>query len=196
MAAAMFAAQIAKQKQNEGGGGGDKKIDMKKYERMKKMGLPMNSILNRMKMDGCDSKTIEKFGGASASKAAKSTADEKQIMPSQYKTKIKLKPFHWAKMNQHQAEATVFKNIEKEINSLCQKVNFKEIEELFASNTDTKQQQPTKKKKREHQLIDPKRAQNVMIGLAQVKMSEDDLLDAILQMDDKVYIQYMTHFCS
>ena len=40
----------------------------------------MNSILNKMKMDGVDEKTIEKFGGKSAKKA-KPAADEKQIMP-------------------------------------------------------------------------------------------------------------------
>ena len=43
-----------------------------------------------------------------------------------------------------------------------------------------------KKEEARNQLIGPKREQNVMIGLAQIKMSEDDLLDAILKMDDKV----------
>ena len=115
--AAAFAAEIAKQKGGGGGGAANalagalakKKggVDMKKYERMKKMGLPMNSIINKMRMDGCDQKTIESFGGKAAKKA-KPSADEKQIMPESARPDKKMKPFHWAKMNAHQATSTIF----------------------------------------------------------------------------------------
>ena len=196
--AAAFAAEIAKQK---GGGGaasalagalgGAKKggVDMKKYERMKKMGLPMNSIINKMRMDGCDSKAIESFGGKSAKKA-KPSSDEKQIMPSDSKPSKKMKPFHWAKITQHQATTTIWKDAEKQVPQLCKQINFQQLDIMFNKEAEAKakEKEKTAKKKRENQLIDPKRAQNVMIGLAQIKMSEDDLLDAILKMDDKVNV--------
>ena len=112
-------------------------------------------------MDGVDSKLIDKFGGGSSSKSSssstKSTIDEKQLLPQQYKPSKKLKPFHWAKISQHESENTVFKNIEKEINGLCKEINFIEIDELFNKDLDIKQASTQKKKKREHQLIDPKR---------------------------------------
>ena len=43
-------------------------IDMKKYERMKKIGMPLNSIINKMRMDGVDKKIIEEWGGGTTKK--------------------------------------------------------------------------------------------------------------------------------
>lgn len=59
--AALIAAKNNKPK--KGGG-----IDMKKYERMKKIGMPLNSIINKMRMDGVDKKIIEKWGGGTTKK--------------------------------------------------------------------------------------------------------------------------------
>lgn len=42
--------------------------DMKKYERMKKIGMPLDSILNRMRMDGVDKKIVDEWGGGGAAK--------------------------------------------------------------------------------------------------------------------------------
>eukprot|EP01084_Bolivina_argentea_P158807 276634_1 len=194
-----FKAEIARQKGGGGGGaggdlaalmgGGAKKkggVDLKKYERMKKMGLPMNSILNKMRMDGCTEKDIEKFGGKAAKKA-EPAEDERQVMPADVKPTKRMKPFHWAKIVEHQSQTTIWKELDAEIPSLCAAIDFKEIEALFnrAAEAEAKKTQKAKEAKRENQLIDPKRAQNVMIGLSQVKMSDDDLLDAILKMDDK-----------
>eukprot|EP00485_Elphidium_margaritaceum_P001784 CAMPEP_0202694076 /NCGR_PEP_ID=MMETSP1385-20130828/8027_1 /ASSEMBLY_ACC=CAM_ASM_000861 /TAXON_ID=933848 /ORGANISM="Elphidium margaritaceum" /LENGTH=629 /DNA_ID=CAMNT_0049349857 /DNA_START=22 /DNA_END=1911 /DNA_ORIENTATION=+ len=197
-----FAAEIAKQKGGKGGGGGSgggginiagtgsalssSGADMKKYERMKKMGLPLNSIVNKMRMDGCDEAVIDKFSGASGSKKVKAAADEKRIMPADCKPAQKMKPFHWAKINAHQIDNTIWSEVEQKLPSLCAQIDFASLDELFKKGDDSAQQKKEKsQKKQEHQVIDPKRAQNVMIGLAQIKMSEDDLLDAILKMDDK-----------
>ena len=60
---------------------------------------------------------------------------------------------------------------------------------MFSKEADSAHKKAATKKKDRNQLIDPKREQNVMIGLAQMKMTEDDLLDAILKMDDKVCSQ-------
>merc|ERR1712228_1148998 len=127
MGAHVFAAEIAKQK---GGGTDSNTIDMKKYERMKKMGLPINSILNKMRMDGLDSESIVKFGG-SAAKKTKSTQDEKQIMPSSAAPTKKMKPFHWAKITQHQGASTIWKEVESEVPKICKKINFNELDALF-----------------------------------------------------------------
>ena len=196
MAAAMFAAEINKQKGGGGGGGGIGGIggkggapDMKKFERMKKMGLPLNSILNKMRMEGVDSAIIEQWGGKSSSKK-KAVEEEKQIMPSSAKPSQKMKAFHWAKMSAHTAKSdkTIWKDAETEVPLLCDKIDFSEFDQLFSREADAsaRKQQSAAKKKRENQLIDGKRSQNVAIGLAQIKMSEEDLLDAILKMDDKV----------
>eukprot|EP01084_Bolivina_argentea_P195275 335045_1 len=189
--AAIFAAELAKQKGGVGGGGVSSSIggggaNMKKYERMKKMGLPMNSIINKMRMDGCDQKAIEKFGGKAAKKT-KPIEDEKQIMPETAQPTKKMKPFHWAKLNKNQSSSTIWDNCEAILPTLCNKIDFKQLELEFNKEADlaNQKQQKAKQKKRENQLIDPKRAQNVMIGLAQIKMSEDDLLDAILKMNEK-----------
>ena len=175
---ALLAAQMKK-------GGDAGKLDMKKYERMKKMGMPMNSILNRMKMDGASDSQIGAFGGSAVKKAK--AVDDKQIMPKSVKPSQRLKPFHWAKINSHQTDKTIWKGAEDEMASICKTLDFSELDALFSREKETATKRAaTKKKEARNQLIDPKREQNVMIGLAQIKMSEDDLLDAILKMDDKV----------
>lgn len=180
---AAFAAQLNKQMKQRPDGDSSE-LDMKKYERMKKMGMPINSILNRMKMDGATDSQIVAFGG-SAAKKAKVVADTKQIMPEKCRPSKKLKPFHWAKINSHQTEKTVWKDADKKMAALCKEIDFSEFDALFSKEAESTHKKAAKKKER-NQLIDPKREQNVMIGLAQMKMSEDDLLDAILKMDDKV----------
>lgn len=184
---AMAALMAAQQKQ----GGAP---DMKKYERMKKMGLPMNSILNRMRMDGVSDSEIEAFGGGAAAK--KTVVEEVQIMPAQVQQRMKqmeseqkrMKPFHWAKINSHQAnDKTLWKDASKQLPALCQNIDFARLEDLFSRETEAASQKKNgaNKRKQNNKLIDPKRDQNVMIGLRNMGMSQDDLLDAILQMDDK-----------
>ncbi len=129
--AAAFAAAIAKQKGGGGGGlgalmgGGGAKPggqDMKKYQRMKKMGLPLNSILNKMRMDGCDQAAIDAFGGQSG-KRVKAVEDEKQVMPESARPGKKMKPFHWAKLNYNQSQATIWKDCDSMIPPIC--LNYK-----------------------------------------------------------------------
>ena len=44
--------------------------DMKKYERMKKIGMPLDSIINRMRMDGVSKDIIDEWGGNTQKKKA------------------------------------------------------------------------------------------------------------------------------
>ena len=51
---ALLAAQMKK-------GGDAGKLDMKKYERMKKMGMPLHAIVNKMRLDGLSAEVIAQF---------------------------------------------------------------------------------------------------------------------------------------
>merc|ERR1719204_1835628 len=99
-----------------------------------------------------------------------------------------MKAFHWAKINSHQAnDKTLWKDAAQSLPALCQKIEFARLEELFGKEAEAAAQkkQSASKVKANTQLVDPKRQQNVMIGLGSMGMSQDDLLDAILKMDDK-----------
>ena len=98
----------------------------------------------------------------------------------------KLKPFHWSKLTQKQAEATIFKNVDKKIKTY--NIKYQKLELLFENiiikKDDNKQKQI--ETKQNTALIDPKRAQNVEIGLKRIKISHDQILEAILKLDDSV----------
>merc|ERR1719474_1392669 len=111
---------------------------------MKKMGMPINSILNRMKMDGATDSQIEAFGGSSAKKVK--VVDEKQIMPKDLKPSKRLKPFHWAKINSNQTEKTIWKDAERRMPSICKEIDFSEIEVMFGKEHESAQKKATKKK--------------------------------------------------
>merc|ERR1719420_475341 len=131
------------------------------------MGLPMNSILNRMRMDGVSESAQQAFGGNATAKEA--AVEEKQIMPESFRTpKSNMKAFHWAKINSHQAnDKTLWKDAAQSLPALCQKIEFARLEELFGKEAEAAAQkkQSASKVKANTQLVDPKRQQNVMIGL-------------------------------
>lgn len=166
-----------------------KLFDKNKYERMKKLGIPMSSIENQMKKDGCPSSMIKIFNRSSILNQQRhsfvSTEDSKEednilgIIPI---TK-RLKSFHWAKLSKVQSENTIFSGMDEMLSDV--KLDYKNIEQLFANHSTSPHasiKQYSSKRER-FMFIDTSLS---MIGLAQLKMTEDELLDAILTMDDKV----------
>ena len=100
----------------------------------------------------------------------------------------KLKPFHWSKLNKQQSDLTIFKGIDKKINTF--KIKYNELDKLFENIIIKKDDKKDKKKEEKlinnTSLIDPKRAQNVEIGLKRIDLSHDNILDAILSLNDKL----------
>ncbi|ETO19350.1 hypothetical protein RFI_17880, partial [Reticulomyxa filosa] len=113
---------------------------MGKYERMKKLGMPTASIINRMRMDGVDSSIIEEWSGVgSTSKESQNknvSAESSDIMAIKPKSST-MKPFHWTKFTKIQAENTLWKESEKTITHY--KIDYTLLEEKFARVKDEKQ---------------------------------------------------------
>merc|ERR1719447_2555679 len=98
------------------------------------MGMPINSILNRMKMDGATDPQIAAFGGSAVKKTK--VVDDRQIMPRTATPSKKLKPFHWAKLNSHQTDKAIWKDAERDIAAMCKQIDFEKIESLFGKEPD------------------------------------------------------------
>merc|ERR1719474_1246584 len=202
-----------------GGGGGGKvmeppsaKPDFAKYEKMKKVGLPVVSIKNKMKKDGIHEYWQRDFFG------------EPQPIEGAEKKKKKLrrpvKPLHWRKKSECDWNNTLWGNLDGLIDldkfamtvdigdveveapesvklkpitteSLIDPEMAMTLEKVFTNykKPKVKKAGTTKKedKKEEVSLLDPKRAFNMIVGLRQFeKMDIDDIKirNFLLRLDE------------
>lgn len=104
---------------------------------------------------------------------------------------VKMRPLHWQIMPVHMVEKTIWKDLTDEDVA----IDTEELEKIFAQKTRTNADTASKnelasapklqkKKKQEIKIIDAKRSQNVTIGLSRFRMSNEEIYDAIVFMDE------------
>ena len=177
-----------------------------KYFKMLKMHLPRVAVEGKMTTDSleafhgvldCDPEKPlpEKFKGGDASK--KTTLKKKE--PSQPKKpnpkpRVAMRSLFWSKIDEHLRDKTVWKNlsddtIDLDLESLesdFAKVKKKTADEEAAEKEkeDARKKEKEVEKPKDVGLVDGKVQQNVGIALKKIKMSNADLFEAIVKVDE------------
>ncbi|ETO28384.1 hypothetical protein RFI_08740 [Reticulomyxa filosa] len=159
------------------------KPDLGKYETMKKVGMPEGAIRNKMKQDKIDEYWIAFFfgeplpGGAATKKPAK-------------KVQRNVKPFHWRKKSDCEWEKTIWGEVkiddsffDKQMQGMIEN-NFRNVDPADKKKDDKKKQD--KKEPEEITLLDGKRSFNINVGLSRVNMTDIEIRDCLLTMDETV----------
>ncbi|GAB5354290.1 hypothetical protein AAMO2058_000106300 [Amorphochlora amoebiformis] len=123
-----------------------------------------------------------------------SAAPAKPKCPAKKKIKpgLRMKPLHWAKINNEAAYETVWKEIGDEDAKIISSLDVSEIETQFGDipkkKAKVKKSAPVKKapKKKLVQLLDGKRRQAVDIALRGLKLTGEQARDAMLKMNRKL----------
>eukprot|EP01083_Nonionella_stella_P174499 605115_1 len=189
---------------------------LKKYNRMKKMGMPMDAIVNKMKLDGIDANIVNAFehpeevgkkkskkkggfGGLFHKRKASIPAKEK-IKPS-----VDMKRFHWQTVDYKLARNSIWKTMDEK--NVTETMDTSEFESLFRipkkenkiKQLLKKDKNSEKKKDEEIKFVSAKRQYNVELLLKRLKfdgvklcsdiisMNEDALsLDTLIKLSDMV----------
>jgi len=182
---------------NSGGGGGSYaqyKAQFKKYEIMIKIGQSVYSAVGRMRQDGVDSKLIaifEKQHGAFADEEEKvdpkslGLREKKEVPVSKG---IKMKRLHW--------EPTDIKTVKGSIWEDLDESKIKYDHKHFELHFQVRQRKPMDEQKAAKganakngetiTFVAAKRQQPILIGLTNLKMSNEELRTKLHQMDEKV----------
>lgn len=124
---------------------------MGKYERMKRIGMPLPSIINKMRLDGVSDDVIAQWGGGAPAASKENNKElERNIM--NINPGAKMKPLHWAKFTQFQTDGTVWEGVDKVISKY--KVNYEELEALFQQYQKGAQQQAKASKPKKEEKKD------------------------------------------
>ncbi|KAJ3127754.1 hypothetical protein HK098_005871 [Nowakowskiella sp. JEL0407] len=131
--------------------------------------------------------------GFAAAPTAPSIPSKPKLQPS-----TKMKQLQWTKVNTAQINATVWKNVlengtgEDKLRS--EKIDLKELEELFSAKQNAAANSPavapaatgtssTKEVKKVVSLLDPKKGNNLAIVLGRIKLSYPEIRQSLIKMD-------------
>jgi len=177
---------------NKPAGGVPLKEDPKyeKYFKMLKMGLPMGAVKNAMTRDGLDPAIMDSDHNAPVSGGGNAKKVEKKPKDTHRRTRL-----HWETLRKVRANSLWAKiNEDKELDDIC--IDEEEFTNLFQAELTPSQfgkggsdgtttSSPSRKKRGPSvQVIDPKRANNGGIVLARLKISQDDMADAVDKIDE------------
>lgn len=161
-------------------------LTYQKYFRMLKIGLPMEAVKHAMERDGLDSSVMDQDHNAPVASTRKKLDDEDdKDRDSHRRARLHWKTLRkvtsnslWAELDQDEA----LENIE---------IDEDEFQELFqvekSSDVATKVVTTASQAKKSStvKVIEPKRANNGGIVLARIKMTHDDMADAVDRIDEK-----------
>ena len=169
-----------------------------KYRKMASVGVPHQSIANKMRLEGVDSKKIEDFEIAFGLRkpSQKMTTLTKGSFPlpippsTTRRTSVKMQKIHWKAIS----EEKVSKSLWADDTNYESDIDDKEVQQLESLFGETKVNSKSATKARSQaqssramnlSLIDVKRANNIAISLAQYKMFQnyDELCGAVATMD-------------
>eukprot|EP01084_Bolivina_argentea_P034137 63181_1 len=186
----------------------DKEIIGAKYKKMLKIGLPQQSVINKMRQDGISKQIISAvFPTAIESKKfirkIQKRDSEKLKLPPGLKPKKLIKPknkmrnIHWTTVNPFDVEKTIWNEIDDE-NIIC---NVDELEAKFCWKQ-IQRKQPVnivaKPQKNVIRILDSRRAYNVEIFLGKLKMDVWKIRHAIEFLNESELcfetIQNLIHF--
>ena len=174
----------------------NKDPSLTKYKKMLSVGIPVQSVANKMRQDGVARDTIQIFEVAHGLVKSASRSPLRQLnlpcppvlQAKKRRTSVAMQKIHWKPVSQDRLQHSLWAN-ENEGETSIDDVEVKELEHLFAKKMVAKQQKkPTAsetKKMEKVSLIDAKRSYNIAISIAQFKSFQtyDDLCAAVVSLD-------------
>lgn len=171
-----------------------------KYRKMASVGVPHQSIANKMRQEGVDKKLIEDFeiayGLITAPRRNENicTSNGSRSLPlpipppAARRTSVKMQKIHWKAVSEEKVSNSLWAD-ETNYESDIDEKEVRQLESLFGE-TKPKSKPAAVARSNSNKamnlcLIDMKRANNVAISLAQYKVfkSYDDLCSAVVSMD-------------
>ncbi|GMI07927.1 hypothetical protein TrLO_g11614 [Triparma laevis f. longispina] len=170
--------------------------DLAKYVKMTKMGIPPPAVVQKMKKDSIAADKVFAFEltfglatSASNKKKKKSKRDKNNLTPSR-RTSVKMQQIHMNKVSEDRLQGSLWAGGEGEDD--LAKDDIAALEQAFGRQSVSPGLAASGKKsveKKEVSLVDPKRAYNVCIALAQFRsgFAEDwrKLVNAVVAFDEK-----------
>jgi hypothetical protein len=162
---------------------------LSKYERMKKLGLPMVSIVHKMTADGIEQSMIDEWAGVAApASAADDSKDPEDMVRLKSRPDEKMKPFHWTKIARTDVMATVWEGMADDLGKM--EIDYATLSAMFAARASKASiASPRATSPRGSDgggVLDPKRCHTVMLGIKSMGLTPEQILDAILEMDEEV----------
>ena len=154
-----------------------------KYFRMFKIGLPMEAVKHAMERDGLDSAIMDQDHDLPVASGKQSTIDVPKEQDSHRRARL-----HWKTLRKVTSNS-LWAQIDQDID-LNIEIDEEEFQELFQAEKDEAGVAVTtttvsQKRGSSVCVIDSKRANNGGIILARLKMSHDDLADAVDRIDEQ-----------
>lgn len=155
-----------------------------KYFKMLKIGLPMEAVKHSMERDGLDSTVMDQDHNLPAATGKKSNSDEPKEKDSHRRARL-----HWNTLRKVTSNS-LWAQIDQD-DSLNIEIDEQEFQTLFqAEKTEARAAASTTfstqlRRTSAVRVIDAKRANNGGIILARLKMSHDDMADAVDRIDEQ-----------
>ena len=175
-----------------------------KYFTMKKIGMPLVSVLNKMRLDGCAQYEIDAFEGKKLNaKPVKKRTHEEIALEYGLNPKPKLKPrkveqlkrFHWEPIDADKIEGTLWYQINQKYGEINLGSKFeldfqmrKRKPRLINKNKSNQDNRALLDKMKQNKggklkWIPPKRDQAIQIGISRLGVTIDELYDVFSEMD-------------
>ncbi|GAX26829.1 diaphanous 3 [Fistulifera solaris] len=153
-----------------------------KYFRMLSIGLPMEAVKHAMARDGLDPSVMDQDHDLPVTAVQKPAKDVEKEQDSHRRARLHWNPLRKVTRNSLWAKIDQEDNIQIDIDE-------KEFQELFqvekiAETAAKTTKQENVKRSATVRVIDPKRANNGGIVLARLKMSHDEMADAVDRIDE------------
>ena len=186
-------------------------LKFSKFHRMKKLHIPIKNILNKMKQEGMSEEERDAFCGKTSSSDKKETDPLKIAQqlglppkPSIPKPVNAMKRVHWKPVDLHKVKSSIWSSVNHEwfdYDPIMFELNFQTRKRKEKIQHDALQSDVMSDDKANGlnvndeivQFLDAKRSQMVQIGLRQFNMTNDQLRETILTLDeDKIGIDQLT----
>ncbi|CAE7500316.1 FMNL1, partial [Symbiodinium microadriaticum] len=162
--------------------------DIGKYIKMHGMGIPTANVFQKMELDQVSEENVKRVKRALGVKLEEEDAGTKDNLRESMRRKasVPLLKMHWNTLPPEKLRNSIFANGKDE--DSIQDEEMEELEKLFGAQSKVEPEAVAQVVDKRMRLIvlDAKRAQNVVIGLAQFKAfgSHDALLGAVCGMDE------------
>eukprot|EP01083_Nonionella_stella_P299730 1019630_1 len=171
-----------------------------KYNRMKKLKMPIKTITNKMKLDGLTQAEIDVFSGKDPSSKPTNVIDiAKQLglppKPTIPKPVNQMKRVHWKPVTLDKIKSSIWHHINHkwfdydpitfELNFQTRKRKYKMKTDALKSNVGTQcDEKQIQNQPHINQFVDAKRSQMVQIALRSFNITNEDLRDVILSLNE------------
>eukprot|EP00977_Amphora_coffeiformis_P000258 scaffold77_cov162-Amphora_coffeaeformis.AAC.7 len=155
-----------------------------KYFKMLRVGMPMEAVKHAMIRDGLDCSVMDQDHNLPVSKMTKKDDDDDEPKEKDSRRRARL---HWKTLRKVTSNS-LWAKIDQEVDMEQIEIDEQEFQELFQAEHDEIKPATTSvmtpAKGVTVRVIDPKRANNGGIILARLKMSHDDMADAVDRINE------------